>query len=198
MRKLFWIVLSIVLVGCTGTEESNNGENSGSQITDDNLQDSLKVATSVTPLFDTTGVDLYYIPTEYTEFVTESILDTDTDTRVKLVRYCQTKEGIELGYELPSGSRFRIHYRDWAGRIIVTKGDSIITNYSFDKDDYSHLRDADFWVDKTMQDLKLVKTDKKSRSVEARFFVLKPNEDDGITIDVAIDSAGNATMTEVK
>ena len=165
--------------------------------------DSLNVAEVITENFDTTGVPLYYVPEEYTENSEKKIFSsTIEDVGVTMVKYCQTKEGgVEVNYQLKSGGKFRIMYRDWAGRILVSKGDSIVNNYSFDKKDYAHLKDESFWDDKVLKDLWLVKMDTNDESVVAQFNVASPSDDDkaefeGITIEIKLDATGNVELTE--
>lgn len=203
MRNFILPMVALVLVSFVSCGDANIDVNEGKTEKEVHM-DSLDVAEVVTDDFDTTGVPLYYVPEEYTENSEKKIYSTTNgEVGVSIVKYCQTKEGgIEVNYQLKSGAKFRILYRDWAGRILVSKGDSIVNNFSFDKKDYKHLKEEPYWEDKVLQDFWLMKMDTNNESVVAQFSVTSPSDKDkaefeGLTIQVELDSTGNVSLVEL-
>ena len=203
MRNLVLPILAFIVVGFVSCE-GEIAETKDVEVEKEMYIDSISVAEVVTEDFDTTGVPLYYVPKEFTENSEKKIFSSyNKDVGVTVVKYCQTKEGgIEVNYQLESGAKFRIHYRDWAGRILVSKGDSIVNNYSFGKQDYSHLKDDGFWNDKILQNLWLLDFDSDTESVSAMFSVSSPSDEEkaefeGITIQIKLDSSGVVELTEI-
>jgi len=177
MRIIALPILAFIAFGFVSCEEEKI-EKESVKSERDLYMDSISVAEVITEDFDTTGVPLYYVPEEYTENSEKKIFTSRLgDIGVSTVKYCQTKEGgVEVNYQLESGAKFRIMYRDWSGRILVSKRDSIINNYSFSKKEYSKLREDGFWDDKILQDIWLVKMDTDNESVVAQFSVASPSD----------------------
>jgi len=203
MRNLALPILAFIVFGFASCNEEK-AEKEVVKTEREVHMDSLSEAEVILDDFDTTGVPLYYVPEEYTENSEKKIFSSNIEEiGVSMVKYCQTKEGgIEVNYQLKSGGKFRIMYRDWAGRILVSKGDSIVNNYSFDKKDYSHLREDAFWNDKILQDLWLMKMDTNDESVIAQFSVASPSNEEkaefeGITMQIKLDSTGVVELTEI-
>lgn len=118
-----------------------------------------------------------YIPEQYEENRIDTILDSNENLRVVIIRKTLMDKSVFFTYTLENEQTEIHYYRDYTSEITVFKADSILFKRTFYKNDFEQIGDEEFLKEAITYNTWIQEYDKKSKMVKISHVIGVPETD---------------------
>lgn len=176
MRKRFTFILTtlILLTSClTNKEETPSATNNS----------------------DTTKATYSYNPKEYQEETFDTLLNLNTNLRLKIKRHTLMDKGFEVSFEYDDNQKNIIHFRDFEADIKLTNEDKTIYSETIKKENFEDLiNDKGFLNQAFLSWVALDGYDKEIEQIKIKCMITMIESDYAYIFMLTIDKQGTKTV----
>ena len=132
-----------------------------------------------------------YIPEQYEEFTTDTIIDSKLKLRLIITRKAIMDKAIPYIITTENNLTETQYYRDYSSEIIVYKADEILFKRTLVKNDFEQIGDEEFMYKAITHNTWFNEYDKKNKLIKISHVIGVPETDWNYHFTLFIDNKGN-------